>query len=212
MRIALFLLALILPVTAAHATVSRYYNPTFGYFLTYPDNWMPQTEPPGLPHTYKIVADEGRGTGFCQITSDEDRRFVIYGPKHQADLMQRELGADFWSGWLASNTDVVYLDVRERNGLGSGSATRVLVDYIDPQGMPMRSWKAATIHGGVRYVAECASTQEDFSKYETMFHSIIATLRMKPAFTPFPQGFYSNFTKDRPVVFPLSEGIGSGAF
>lgn len=212
MRNALFLLAFTLLPVAAQATVSQYMNPTFGYSFTYPDSWMPQTEPPGVPHVYKVVADEGRGTGFCQITAQEDRRFVIYGPEHQADIMQRELGADFWEGWLADNDNVTYIDVRERNGLGDGSATRVLVDYTTRQGIPMRSWKAATIHGGVRYVAECASTQEDFAGYETLFHSVIATLRMKPAFTPFPHGFYSDFNKDRPIVFPLSDGIGSTEF
>ncbi len=211
MRIALFLLALILPASA-HATVSHYHNPTFGYSFDYPDSWMPQTEPPGLPHVYKITADEGRGTGFCQITTEEDKRFMIYGPKHQADLMQRELGAEFWSDWLAANDNVTYIDVRERNGLGNGAATRILVDYTTPEGMPMRSWKAATINRGVRYVAECASTQEDFAGYEKLFHSIIATLKMPPAFTPFPQGFYSDFTKDRPLLIPLADGIATGAF
>ena len=213
MRLALFALVLLLLPLAAHATVSHYTNPAFGYSLYYPDNWEPQTETGGLPHIFKIVPDEGRDSWtFCQITSDEDKRFVIYGPQFQADIMQRELGPEFWSGYLSDYTDVKYLDVHERNGLGNGAATRVLVDYMTAANVPMRSWLAATIHNGVRYVAECASTQENFSKYEKMFHSIVATIKMPPAFTPFPQGFYSDFRADKPILFPLGEGIGTTAF
>lgn len=207
----LLLLAVLAPVTAS-ATVHIYSNPQFQYSFSYPDSWVPQTEPGGLPHVFKIVADEGRGTGFCQITSQKDRRFLIYPAKYQADIVQRELGPEFWMTWLAEDTEVNYLDVTERAGLGNGNATAIVADYVRPDGKQERAMLAATIHGGVKYVAHCGAAPWDFARLEKQFHSIIATMRMKAAYTPFPNGFYRDFTADRPIVFPLGEGVGSTAF
>lgn len=211
MRFLALFIALAIPAVA-HATVNYYTNPVYGFSFSYPDDWMAQSEPDGPPYEFKIVPDEGRARAYCQITSQEDRRFMIYPAKHQADLMQREFGPEFWMGWLAEDSDLVFIDVFERAGLGDGQATSVLVDYTTPQGVPERSLLAATIHGGVRYVFQCASTQEDFAKYEPLFHQVIATLKLRPAYAPFPQGFYRDFTGDKDIYFPLGEGIGTSAF
>lgn len=211
MRLLTLALFLLLPA-AAHATVNYYTSPIYGFTFSYPDDWMPQSEPDGPPHVYKIVPEEGRARAYCQITSEEDRRFVIYPVTHQADLMQREFGPEFWMGWLAEESNLVFIDVHERAGLGDGQGTSVLVDYMTPQNVPERSLLAATIHGGVRYVFQCASTQEEFAKFEPLFHHIIATLQLRPAYTPFPHGFYRDFRNDRDIYFPLGEGIGTSAF
>lgn len=208
----LFILAALLVPTAAHATVDVYKNPQYGYQWNYPDSWMPQTETGGLPHSYRIVADEGRSTAWCEITSDDDRRFIIYPAKYQGDIMERELGPEFWMTWLSDNDNVIYLDVSERSGLGSGAATSIYVDYTRHDGKPERSFLAATIHGGVKYVAQCAAHPQEFAKYEKLFHSILATLKLKQAFHPFPHGFYRDWSKDKPIVYPLGEGVGSTAF
>lgn len=211
MRFAILLIALLLP-SLAHATVHYYNNPKYDYSFSYPDDWMAQSEPEDAPHVYKIVADEGRARAYCQIASQDDRRFMIYPAKHQADLMQREFGPEFWMGHLSANSNLVFIDVFERAGLGDGQATSVLVDYTTSSGVPERSLLAATIHGGVRYVMQCASTQEEFARFEPLFHQIIATLKLRPAYTPFPHGFYRDFTQDKDIFFPLGEGIGTTSF
>lgn len=207
----LFLLILLLP-SLAQATVHIYTNPQFNYTFSYPDNWMAQTENGELPHRYRIVANEGRGSGWCEIVTSEDRRFMHYPAKYQSDLMQREFGPEFWMSYLADEAGLTFLDAKERTGLGAGNATSVIVDYTDTQRGPERAMLAGTVHDGVRYIAQCAAPQGDFAGYERIFHSIIATLKMEPAYALFPNGFYRDFTGDRPIIFPLAEGEANVAY
>jgi len=196
----------------AHATVNVYDNPEFGYSLNYPDDWMAQAETAGLPHTYKIVAEEGRSSAYCQVTTSIDKRFQIYGPDIMPQVLSKELGPDFWATQLANYNEVRFLEVYETSGVAGAPGTRVLADYIDNRSRPHRAWFGATVLDGVQYVTQCAAFQEDFSVHEKMFHSIMATLKTKSAFHPFINGFYRDFTGDRPILYLLADGIGTIEF
>lgn len=204
-------LLLLFPLSA-HATVNVYQNPEFGYSLNYPDDWMAQTETGDLPHIYKIVADEGRSSAYCQITTNKDGRFKTYGADILPQVMSKELGADFWTTELANYNQIKYLEVYETSGVAGAPGTRVLVDYIDNRSRPYRAWLGATVIDDVKYVTQCAAFQEDFSIHEKMFHSIMATLKTPSAFHPFIHGFYRDFSGDRPILYPLADGIGTIEF
>lgn len=208
-----FLLALCLLFPfSANATVDVYLNPVHGYQLNFPDDWMAQAEKSPTPHIFKIVAEEGRSSAYCQVTTSDDGRFQIYGADILPQVMSKELGPEFWITELANYNQVKFLEVYETSGVAGAPGTRVLVDYIDNRSRPYRAWLGATVIDGTKYVTQCAAFQEDFSIHEKMFHSIIATLKTPSAFHPFIHGFYRDFSGDRPILYPLADGIGTIEF
>lgn len=188
-----FVMFLSLP---AHADFHVWQDDKSGVVWSFPDTWrVTQNKQPDDVMT--LAAPSGDGYASCRMRVKDDRRFMIYPPKHSEAIQRVAYSDKFWQNYLEGFSDPQIHILRNNASIGRGVAGYVLASFSKSNPGPMMRRKAmifATSYYDKLYMLECSAAEHAFDRWRLSFLSIAKSVDFKKTHHELITGEYSDFT------------------
>ena len=176
-HIFLFLLFVFISLPA-RAEVFVWSDPQFGMTMSFPDDWMRQTQTPDDMRLY-IRAPQGQDHAACRVFANKDGRF-LYVPasaQHEVSAFVQDTKAAqaLLNGRLEYN-NVRLVGYQNIGGLGKGPATVAVAQYTkdwNGKSYDMQSIQFGGYVNGIESAFHCEALQQSFARWHPLFMNMV---------------------------------------
>lgn len=177
-----------------------------GLTLTFPDTWKQiNNQLPIDVITFSVPS--GGDNATCKVSSEEDKRFLMYPNKYRADIRDQNFTNKFWEKYAVKYNGVNVIRYMDNAGLGQGFSSMVLVSFLTPpetaDGSDMQDRggvMAVTNYGDKVYVAECSSYLPSYGLYHIQFMDFFKSISFKKYYHESVVGDYRNFLNEMGTI------------
>lgn len=196
MMAAVALLAFIEPAKADYGVWT---DAKTGLTISFPDTWKQvNNELPTDVITFSVPSGDAEAS--CKISSEEDKRFLIYPTKYRADIRDKNFAMNFWEKYATHYDAVKMIRYADNAGLGQGFSSMALVSFLTPMTSPEASDSvdrggimAVTNYGDKVYVANCSVSLPFYGHYHVQFMDFFKSISFKKYYHELAVGDYRNF-------------------
>lgn len=177
-----------------------------GLTISFPDTWKQiNNEFPTDVYTFSVPSGDANAT--CKISSQEDKRFVIYPTKYREPIRDQNFAMKFWEKYATKYNSVNVVRYADNAGLGQGFSSMVLVSFLTPPNNPDGSdvqdrggMMAVTNYGDKVYIAECSSALPSYGTYHVQFMDFFKSISFKKYYHELVVGDYRNFLNEMGTI------------
>lgn len=204
-------LALVLSLAAPQAAKADYFvwnDVNTGLQITYPDTWR-QVSSSDPNDVITIMAPSGRGHASCRIRANDEQRFMVYPPRYDWAVQEKNFSRDFWDKYLAEYNNHAVEEMADGSGVGRGFASYAVATYesaVQGPEMPRKAILFATNYNDKLYVAECSSHADAFAQWKHLFLSVAKSVDFQKADHELTTGHYRNFLNDPHMRYIDTDG------
>lgn len=170
-----------------------------GMTISFPDTWKQiNNQWPNDVITFSLPSGDANAT--CKISSQQDKRFLIYPNKYRADIRDKNFAMNFWEKYATQYNSVKMVRYADNAGLGQGFSSMALVSFLTPPNNPDGSdaqdrggLMAVTNYADKVYVAECSSYLPAYGTYHVQFMDFFKSISFKKYYHELVVGDYRNF-------------------
>lgn len=170
-----------------------------GMTISFPDTWKQiNNQWPNDVITFSLPSGDANAT--CKISSQQDKRFLIYPNKYRADIRDKNFAMNFWEKYATQYNSVKMVRYADNAGLGQGFSSMALVSFLTPPNNPDGSdaqdrggLMAVTNYADKVYVAECSSYLPAYGNYHVQFMDFFKSISFKKYYHELVVGDYRNF-------------------
>lgn len=193
-------------MTPAKADYGVWTDAKTGLTLTFPDTWKQiNNQLPIDVITFSVPS--GSDSATCTVSSEEDKRFLVYPNKYRKDIRDQNFTNKFWEKYAAKYNGVNVIRYADNAGLGQGFSSMVLVSFLTPPNTEDGSdiqdrggMMAVTNYGDKVYVAECSSYLPSYGAYHTQFMDFFKSITFKKYNHELVVGDYRNFLNEMGTI------------
>ncbi len=191
----LFLTALMLFPSLAHADYFLWEHEKTGLTMTYPDTWNNQlnVNPDDI---LTIAGPSYNGAPKCTVKASDDKRYLIYPAKYGRAVQKDAVSTPFWRTYMGHYDDYTLNKVYDGGGLGRWLASYAYATYDVRKGNVYQKRRAlmfASLYYDTMYIIECSALNHEYDRWDRNFRSIIKSIDFDEAFSQWPTGHYDDF-------------------
>ncbi len=187
-------------VSSAQAGQFFYEDQKEGFSISFPDTWARVTNQKADDKITIVGPGEG-DYATCKVRVRNDRRFVIFPGKFDADIQKVAYSRKFWNDYLGDYNNVVVDSFKDEAGLGLGYASMAEASYETAEGtlVRKRGLMFASLYHDRVYIVDCSSEESVYMKWRPAFLSIVKSVDFSKVRHKKTNGHYREFNKDPKV-------------
>lgn len=205
-------------IGSAKADYNVWTDAKTGLTVSFPDTWKQNNNQTSID-VITLSVPSGDGNATCKISSQEDKRFLVYPNKYRADIRDKNFAMNFWEKYATNYNSVNMIRYADNAGLGQGFSSMALVSFLTPptsanadDSTDRGGIMAVTNYGDKVYVAECSSALPVYGQYHVQFMDFFKSISFKKYYHELVVGDYRNFlntmgTIDVPFPNAVSRSI-----
>jgi len=216
MKYVIALILLLFPVSTK-AEVFVWTDPKLGIVMSFPDNWMRQTQTPDDLRLH-VLAPQGLDHAACRVFASEDGKYLYVPPRGQHQVAAQEQDAAILQSLLADRmgyTNVRLTGYQDLAGLGKGPATAAVSTYtktLNGREYAMQSIQFGGYYGGLKSVFHCEALEQAWGRWSPLFMNMVKSFTFPARYASHPQGYYRDFTADGHIFLPSGMRQGTARY